>query len=218
MKNRINIMFLGDSICVGQHVALHEGWIPRISKDMAVVSQSSDVDIIVTNTSANGRTSRQALLNIEYEVQSHSPEILLIQFGMNDCNYWRTDKGHPRVSKKAFEANLEEIISRVTLFGTKKIFLNTNHPTLLIENPFPNSNLTYQQSNEDYNNCIRRVAAQSDVELIDIEAEFFSYIVEAETELQRLLLEDQLHLSVEGHQLYHSVVYPRVLSTIKSWI
>ena len=47
-----------------------------------------------------------AALPYPYDVQSHEVDVLVVGFGMNDCNYWMTDKGVPRVSQNAFRANL----------------------------------------------------------------------------------------------------------------
>ena len=116
--------------------------------------------MLVANSAVNGRTTRQALETMPFEIQNYKPEILIVQFGMNDCNYWLSDKGLPRVSKKSFKANLEEIITRGFNFGCKKIFLNTNHPTLKNQKlPFNNISFSYQESNEHYNEIIRELAS-----------------------------------------------------------
>ena len=113
----MRVFFFGDSICYGQGISVHKGWIPKISSAF----EDNKLDVLVANSAVNGRTTRQALETMPFEIQNYKPEILIVQFGMNDCNYWLSDKGLPRVSKKSFKANLEEIITRGFNFGCKKI-------------------------------------------------------------------------------------------------
>jgi len=207
----LRLTFFGDSICTGQHVAIHQGWVTRTSANLAKLLQNSHAEVIVTNSSVNGRTTRQALETIGYELQSHHSELVIVQFGMNDCNYWQSDMGLPRVSIEAFSANLMEIIRRIFHFGAKKVFLNTNHPTLLDQKKFPGTNLSYQQSNSAYNQVIREVAAESGAELNDIERHVNELLVGGKEQLSDYLLpKDHLHLSERGHEVYYSFVYPRI--------
>ena len=122
------LVFFGDSICNGQGVSIYRGWVTRLSAVAEALSGELGYEIIVVNASVNGSTTRQALERMPYEVQSHGVDILLVQFGLNDCNFWVTDRGLPRVSPEGFEANLVEIIQRGFHFGAKAVFLHTNHP------------------------------------------------------------------------------------------
>jgi acyl-CoA thioesterase I len=211
-------MFYGDSICVGQYISIHKGWVPRISASLEKLSSEIERQIVVTNNSQNGRTTRQALESIAYEVQSNAADILLVQFGMNDCNYWQSDRGLPRVSKKAFEANLHEIIDRALKFDTYRVFLNTNHPTGKNELLMPYTNITYQQSNEQYNDIIRRVAQNRNdrVYLNDIEKAFTDHLYHNSGVINDYLLPepDLLHLSEKGHDLYYNVVYDNLKKVV----
>lgn len=219
MKDDLKVTFFGDSICTGQHVAIHRGWVTQSSASLAEKFDNKGQSIIVKNSSVNGRTTRQALETISYEIQSDKPDIVVVQFGMNDCNYWQSDKGLARVSIEAFSANLSEIITRVVHFGAKKVFLNTNHPTLLNQVRFPHTHTTYQESNFLYNEAIRSIAKNSYVELNDIESEFFKAIQENRHSLAELLLPgDNLHLSKKGHDLYYSLIYPKIENAVSEII
>lgn len=211
----INVFFFGDSVCFGQGISLHKGWVPRISARLGELARNAGREVIVINASVSGNTTRQALERMPYEVQSHNPEVLMVQFGMNDCNYWETDRGNPRVSPKAFAANLKEIVARAKSFGAKKIFLNTNHPTGRDELPMPHTNITYQQSNEQYNEIIRDVVTDMGrgVILNDME-NLFRASAPTREHLLRLLMPDKLHLSEAGHDLYFSTIYRRMDAVI----
>lgn len=206
----INIVFFGDSVCFGQYVSLHRCWVTLVAQKL-----SRKYDVVVTNSSINGSTTRQALERMSYDLSKLNMDIITIQYGMNDCNYWETDKGMPRVSPKAFYENLYEIIGRASIFGAKKIFLATNHPTLKFE-AMPYVPIFYQQSLVRYNQLIRDLWHESneDVCLLDIEKHFKS-IAKSKKQLAELLLPDNLHLSIKGHQVYFNYVYPIIEKAVK---
>jgi len=220
--NEIRIAFFGDSICVGQYVSIHNGWVTKTSARLSDFASNHNCRAVVTNASGNGRTTRQALEVMPYEVQSQRPDILIVQFGMNDCNYWHSDEGVPRVSPEAFAANLDEIIARALNFSVKKVILNTNHPTGHDRETMPFTNMSYQQSSEQYNQIIREVAARQDssVILADIEKAFVTCAKGTRAQLLNLLLPepDLLHPSESGHALYFDIVYPLIEASVLEMI
>jgi acyl-CoA thioesterase I len=214
---RMNVLFFGDSICNGQGIAIHKGWVTRLSQSLSELAARFGEALIVTNSSVNGRTTRQALETMPYEVQQRAPEILIVQFGMNDCNIWETDRGNPRVSALAFEANLREIIQRAHSFGAQIIFLNSNHPTGRDQKPCPHSALTYEDQNSQYNAIIRKVAQWTAATILfnDIETAFHQTTGGNRAQLLRYLLPDMLHLSEDGHDLYYDIVHPPIAACIE---
>jgi lysophospholipase L1-like esterase len=210
-------VFFGDSVCVGQGVSIHHGWVTRLAARIDEVAKLLRQEIIVLNASVNGNTTRQALERMPYDVQSHGVGVLLLQFGMNDCNYWQTDHGLPRVSPKAFAANLEEIISRAFVFGAQRVLVNTNHPTARDRDLLPFTNTTYEASNKLYNSVIRGVVAGQNQKVIlnDVETHFNRYVGNDRGKLKELLLDDGLHLSQKGHDFYYELVDPVVEKVIR---
>lgn len=198
-----NVYFFGDSIAFGQGVTICDTWVCKTAEYL----KRMDDSIVVNNLSVNGNTTRMALERMAHDIQGKNIEILIVEFGMNDCNYWQTDCGVPRVSPDSFQANLEEIIKRARVFNTKKIVLLTNHVSgrndLLV-----NSDITYQENNQKYNAIIRKVAKEESTLLIDMEDYFISYINEVNEDQRRariesLLLPDMIHLSRLGHEIYY---------------
>lgn len=204
-----NIVFFGDSICVGQGVSIYRGWVVRLAEKLELQFTSVSHQILVTNASVNGRTTRQALEDMPYHVQSRGVDLILIQFGLNDCNYWLTDRGNPRVSLAAFRANLAEIVARARTFGAKRVLLNTNHPTLRDQEIISYTNITYEQSSQAYNEAIRGLAAElgDGVTLLDVE-KMFREVMGSGVPLRSLLLDDGLHLSDLGHEHYLRFISP----------
>lgn len=209
MANTLTVSFFGDSVCFGQGVATHLGWVPRVSQVLHALAEERGYELNLSNPSICGNTTRQALERMPYDVQSHSPDMVIIQFGLNDCNIWESDRGLPRVSPRAFEANLHEMIDRAIRFSARKVFLHTNHPTTRRQTPLPHAKVVYQGQNEQYNQIIRDVAAnRSDVLLNDLERAAHTWAGGDETMLARLVLADGLHLSREGHDFYFQSVKP----------
>jgi acyl-CoA thioesterase-1 len=210
----------GDSICYGQLVSPDLTWAMALSTAINNLS-IFEGNVLLQNTGVNGNTTRQALERMHYDVTFYSPDYLMIQFGMNDCNYWLTDIQLPRVSPKAFVANLEEMVLRALASGTRHVFLNTNHPSL--KGKFPHvSKKSYDQSNAEYSELVRvahsnMVKDQLPVTLIDLEAAWNRKLHEKTVgSLDSLLLADGIHLSVSGHKLYAEVVLPVVTALLIS--
>jgi acyl-CoA thioesterase I len=215
----LRVTFFGDSICVGQGVSIYRGWVTRLAEQLDRHCSERGLKVVVANASVNGRTTRQALEDMPYHVQSHGVDLIVIQFGLNDCNYWLTDGGNARVSIDAFSANLKEIIARARTFGAKKILLNNNHPTLRGREIITNTNITYEDSNKAYNLAVRAIADELGNKIVfqDVERHFQG-VIEGGTELSTLLLDDALHLSEAGHDRYLEFVGPRVKEALHAII
>jgi lysophospholipase L1-like esterase len=210
----LKVFFFGDSICFGQGVSPQHIWVCRIAA--ALEERFGDrIDLVVQNPSINGNTTRQAIERIAYDVQSHAPQIVLTQFGMNDCNGWETDKGHPRVSKSAFRANLSEIIDRCRVFGARSVLVGTNHPTTRTRLQLPGVDHTYDSANRAYTALIREVAAAKSAVLADAEKAFDQAIAAGEATYQDLVLEDELHLSKAGHDNYFRARLPLLIEQVE---
>jgi lysophospholipase L1-like esterase len=166
-KKAMQGIFFGDPICFGQGISPDRVWVARIASHPAVTFP--DFGFSVQNPSVNGNTIRLALERMPYDVQAHCPHILIIQFGMNDCNVWETDRGHQRVSPEGFVANLCEIINRGRLCGAKELLLGVNHPTTRTTSRLPHTDFTYEQSNRKYNALVREIARSTNVQIVDME-------------------------------------------------
>jgi lysophospholipase L1-like esterase len=207
----MNLVFFGDSICFGEKAGPHRGWVTRIS---AAIEEKFGPDVLVINSSVNGNTTRMALERMPFDVQRYGCDVLVVQFGLNDCNHWETDRGLPRVSPAAFEHNLLEIAERGRRFGAKRIFFHTNHPTLRTD-LVPHAGRSYEDGNVAYNEIVRRAAKVAGVGLVDLEVAFSERIT-AGTDLSQLLHEDQLHLGRGGHDVYYEAVLPHVTHAVSA--
>ena len=199
------IVHMGDSITFGQYVDPRARWTTLVASHLAAEFGESSFESY--NRGISGETSRMGLERFPRDVQDLGPDVLTLQFGLNDCNCWATDRGLPRVSERAFEANLCEMIDRARQFGTRSVILATNHPTLR-RDKLPSGEV-YEDANARYSDIIRAVALETEVILCDIRAHFGSYTPE---QLEDLLLPDPdyLHLSPEGNAAYADAIWPQI--------
>jgi len=209
MKKLIKKFYIfGDSICTGQLVNINKSWVNQLS--LVIEKNFGNEQFIIQNASCNGNTTRQALERMYYDVTSHLPNYLLIQFGLNDCNSWKTDRGLTRVSKMAFISNLEEIINKSLAYNVSHIFLCKNHLT--------NKNKDYDQINIEYSKAIQKLFKKiyiksKKISLID-NFSFWSNFLKKK-KLSDFLLSDGIHLNVEGHKLYEENNIPLILNKLK---
>jgi len=201
----MKFILFGDSICYGQFVSPHLIWATKLSEFL----QNRTNEFWLNNPSISGNTTRMALERMPFDVQSHGIDILYTQFGLNDCNYWKSDCGVPRVSEIAFKHNMLEIIRRARKFGAKKVFIGTNHPTPKTSK-YEGLNISFQESNERYNEIIREVAQESKAILVDHENIWKSKSLN----LDEYLLPDQIHMSQLGHQIYFEEISDSLIKNI----
>lgn len=208
-ETEMRFVFFGDSIVFGQFISPHLTWVSRLGAELH--REAAPREIVTGNSGVNGNTTRQALERVGSDLQLYRPDMVLVQFGLNDCNCWMSDRGHPRVSLHAYDANLREIVDRARLFGASAVLFVTNHltqPNGPIEaKQARQANGTYRDRIREYNDIMRRVAETTESELIDIERAWIGGPEKARR-AETLLAPDGLHLSLEGHDFYFSVISP----------
>jgi len=213
----ITIVFMGDSITEGQYVHHSQRWTERVTREIrSFASDLIDTDQLhFFNRGISGETTRQALERFPRDVQVLQPNVMTLQFGLNDCNCWDTDRGLPRVSEAAYRANLLEMIARARAFGAAHIILSTNHPTLRHRKLICGQ--TLEERRVQYNEIVREVAKEANVILCDIEKEFANI---DKDQLSTMLMPepDLLHLSQLGHEKYASAIFAYIAEAVKQVI
>ena len=203
---------MGDSITEGQYVNPPHRWVDIVSNELVKSYLESSLSVVFVTRGVSGETTRQGLERFPADVQSHIPDLVTIQFGLNDCNCWATDFGLPRVSEAAYRANLVEMIGRCRQFGTERIILSNNHPTLR-HKPLLNGR-TLEDQRKTYNLIVADVARETDVQFCDIDAEFQG-LSRRELEGELLPYPDWLHLSQSGHERYARKMLPYIASGLR---
>jgi lysophospholipase L1-like esterase len=203
----MNLVFMGDSITEGQYVDSSMCWPDIVSAKLRLIAVKLGVDLNCHNRGISNETTRQALERYPRDIQGLRPDIVTLQFGLNDCNCWDTDGGFPRVSEAAYYANLLEMIERARHFGVKYIVLSTNHATL--RHRIMANGITLEENRQRYNNVVRDVALEAGVVLCDMGKAFECF---SPDQLAKYLLPepDLLHLSKQGHIIYADHIYPYI--------
>jgi acyl-CoA thioesterase-1 len=207
----IKIVFMGDSITFGQYIPTAKRWTAHVERLLG--ERFGRTNITAVTNGISGETTRQGLERFPADVQAHEPDIVTLQFGLNDCNCWQTDRGLPRVSLRAFKANFLEMVERSRRFGAREVIVSTNHRTLR-RSPMVSGEV-YEDANARYSEAIREVAVEAGTKLCDIRRAFEPFTDE---ELVDLLLPppDILHLSEAGNLVYGDTIYPYLESAVHS--
>ena len=169
------IVALGDSITSGQYLPPEQAWPQQLSR---ITGRR------VMNAGVANETTRQGLERFPRHVQSVRPEALVIQFGLNDCNRWKSDRGLPRVSRSAYAANLREMVTRAFAFDIATVVICGLTPTQKSEQ--------HSLDAGQYNRIAREVASSMSVE----------FCASPFGPFRSTHLIDDLHLSEEGHRIY----------------
>lgn len=177
----MKIVCIGDSVTAGQLIPLHQGWTSLVAQRLP--------EHTIVNKGVNNDTTRRALERFPKDVQAERPDLVVIQFGHNDCNRWATDHRVTRVSLWAFQANLEEMVERCEAFAVKEVVFLAPYPTRL-----PGE---YERDRQGYELAVLGMSRQG---------------VSAFTPNPGVggLLDDGIHLSVWGHRAY--------AAQVRSWL
>ncbi len=177
MSDRL-VVCVGDSITYAEHLPREQAWTTLLQARLGCP---------VLNRGVCADTTRLGLERFPRDVQEplaahEGPATVVIQFGANDANRWETDLHHPRVSRRAFVANLHEMVDRARRFGAREVVLVTiarhlRGPQLRLDCAV-------------YSDEIRRVAVATSAILFDAEA------------LGPLTYIDGLHLDQLGNARY----------------
>lgn len=210
-KNRmttLKLIHFGDSLTECPQIAEEKRWTSLVSSRLRA-SLGNGGTLISLNRGVSGRNTRQALEDMQKDVQFERPDVLTIQFGANDSVYWKSNEGVPIVSELAFRANLIEMAERARRFGVKKLFFVTTH-RLLKDNQEINGR-TSNQNLEVYNQITRRAAQETQAELIDL----YQELLPMKPADYVLPMPDGVHLNERGCTHYSTIFSPRLEKSMK---
>ncbi len=205
----IRICYFGDSITHGlghdhQGVEITKRWSATVD-DALKGHEQRGVFIYSLNLGENGNTTRNGLERLP-DLYAFRPDLVTVQFGMNDCNYWLSDGGLPRVNPVSFKHNLKEMVEKLFAAGVSRVLLSTNH-LIPVEKRMLNGK-DYNENNRYYNSLIREVAQEAGVSLCDIES------LLSDSKWNKALILDEIgkwiHLSELGNRVYGERILPHI--------
>lgn len=175
----MTIVAFGDSITAG--FAVRRGF-PSYWKQM-LAEKYPEASIEMINSGISGDTSMDGLARLDYSVLSYEPDLITINFGINDCVLG--------LGLEEFEANFVEMVRRIRSGPGSEILLLSSEP---LETP------PYDRMVLDYYQAVQRVAKQMDVGFVNVFAAWMK-VVNAGTPLSGLILSGLDHPNEAGYRI-----------------
>jgi len=175
----VTIVAFGDSITAG--FAVRRGF-PSYWRQM-LAEKYPEASIEMINSGISGDTSMDGLARLDYSVLSYEPDLITINFGINDCVLG--------LGLEEFEANFVEMVRRIRSGPGSEILLLSSEP---LETP------PYDRMVLDYYQAVQRVAKQMDVGFVNVFAAWMK-VVNAGTPLSGLILSGLDHPNEAGYRI-----------------
>lgn len=122
----VHIVAFGDST-----TATARDWAPEIkevySDCLPTALAPRGIDAVVINAGIGNTTTRQAVARLDRDVRRHHPDIVIVQFGIND-SWIDVDEGKtkPRLTRAEFRRNLTIIARQLKQDGARVILMTPN--------------------------------------------------------------------------------------------
>lgn len=173
------IVCFGDSITAGYAVrrGFPSFWLESLRQ------RFPDSKIEMINSGISGDTSQDGLGRLDWAVLSYEPDLVTINFGINDCVLG--------LSLEEFEMNLVEMVRRIRAGPDSEILLLSSQP---LESP------PYDQRVLDYYQTVERVAKEMNVGFVDVYGAWMKR-VQAGMPLDSLILPGLDHPNEAGYRI-----------------
>jgi len=173
------IVCFGDSITAGYAVrrGFPSFWLESLRQ------RFPDSKIEMINSGISGDTSQDGLGRLDWAVLSYEPDLVTINFGINDCVLG--------LSREEFEMNLVEMVRRIRAGPDSEILLLSSQP---LESP------PYDQRVLDYYQTVERVAKEMNVGFVDVYGAWMKR-VRAGMPLDSLILPGLDHPNEAGYRI-----------------
>ena len=185
----MKIICFGDSITASGRGG---GWTDAVAASLGEAHE-------LINRGVGGNTTQDALARIQCDVLDLTPDIVLIEFGVNDC-YVFADARTGRVEAAQYQANLREIVRLVAEAKARPILIVNHEPRRMEDQHQQGNGQTLQDNLRAYNERARAVAHELSLQTIDIPAQ------PGVGEADAMLADDGIHLSQSGQTIYARIV------------
>lgn len=176
------------------------------------------------NKGVGGNDTKMAAQRLARDVLAHHPDVVVIQFGINDAavDLWKKPPAtESRISLDDYEKNLRSFVTQLREAGAEVIFMTPNQirwrPKLLkLYGGAPYDTKATQGFTKilkTYAERMRGVAKDMNVPLVDIYAEYDAEGLR-NSECEELLL-DGLHPSDKGHALVAEKLRPVLQASLE---
>ena len=175
----VAIVAFGDSITAG--FAVRRGF-PSFWKEM-LQQNYPEARIELINSGTSGDTSADGLARLDWSVLSYEPDLVTINFGINDCAFG--------LGLDEFELNLVQMVRRIRSGPNAEILLLSSQP---LETP------PYDKMVLDYYQAVQRTAQEMDVGFVDVYGAWMQRVRQG-TPLGSLILPGLDHPNEAGYMI-----------------
>ncbi len=163
------------------------------------------------NAGVPGDTTELARERFEKDVLSYNPDIVVIQFGINDSavDVWKDPpETQPRVNIDRYRSNLQFFIDELKNRGIDVVIMSPNKCCWTDELKKLYGKWPYDIDDDDgfnvnlvkYVKVVREIARDNKIPFVDIYAEYENYANQKGKRIEDLLL-DGMHPNEKGHKL-----------------
>ncbi|QDV48038.1 SGNH/GDSL hydrolase family protein [Gimesia fumaroli] len=178
------------------------------------------IPVKVINAGIGGNTTANAVARFEKDVLQKQPDLVVIQFGINDSavDVWRDPpKEKSRVSKKQYEANLRSLIKQLKEKQIAVILMTPNSLRWIPRIQKLYGKPPYDPEDPDgfnlflkaYAETVRQIAKETNVPLVDVYAAFETYAKQPGQSAHDLLL-DGIHPNTKGQRMVADLLMPQI--------
>lgn len=165
----------------------------------------------VINKGIPGNNTNQAMARFQADVLDQSPDLVVIQFGINDQAFdlWETPPAtDSRVSLAQYRSNLTHMIETLKNAGIKVILMTSNPifwtdelKKLYGSQPYnADDRMGFSTILKDYAQAVREIASTQEIPLVDVFNLYLKYDQVPDQDMEFLLL-DGMHPNAIGHRM-----------------
>ncbi len=223
----VRIVALGDST-----TATAQDWAPEIKEVYADCLPDAlaarGIRAVVINAGIGDTTTRDAVARLDRDVRRHRPDLVVVQFGIND-SWIDVDEGktEPRLTRAEYRKNLRTIIRRERQDGASVVLMTPNsmrwkdpfyikafreHPGLLDVSDARGIDKLLEVYAQD----ARDIARSESVPLVDVFRAFEEYGAAPGRSTDEILLaSDGIHPNQAGQALVCKLLASRIADVVR---
>jgi len=181
----------GDSITDGYGV--RRGFVSYLSE--AISNAHSGLELTTINTGMSGENTNDAVYRLQRDVLDHDPDLVSINFGVNDA--------FSGISVEKFGSNLEGMVEAIMENGCRRITLVSSEVI-----PEPHAEMRMLP----YWEKMRQVAGVMDIVYADANGHWRA-LLDSGTDQLSLIIPGDLHPNEEGHRIIAEAVYQAMVDS-----
>ena len=179
------IMVVGDSISAGYGMNIQQGWVHLLQKRL---DQQYPKQHKVVNASVSGETTSGALARLPKLLQSHRPDIVIIELGGNDGL-----RGQPPA---LIQKNLAQLVQKSQQAKAKVIVFGMKIP--------PNYGTAYSKAFEQNHKIVSQ----------KYNAKLLPFFMQGVAGQKTLMQKDQIHPNAKAQPILLNTAYPMIKSSL----